>query len=126
MVNTVELAMAVANPGAKISSMANDMVDLEGGEEEKEDEGPCGDRTLKTRIAQGVAGASIVVNVIAIAIEQSGVMIVAGIIALIIGPIVIMQQFKLQDVGCKSLRKATPVWVSIGLPLTLLTSILSR
>lgn len=105
--------------------MANEVVDLESGEEEKEDEGPCGERTLKTRIAQGVAGASIVVNVIAIAIEQSGVMIVAGIIALILGPIVIMQQFKLQDVGCKSLVKDASMCVLIGLPLTLLTAILS-
>ena len=99
--------MAVAKPSAKIQSMANEMTgnrqeleDIEAGKEEEE-EGLCGERTLKTRIAQGIAGASIVINVVAIAIEQSVVMIVAGIIALIIGPIVIWQQFNLQDTGCK-------------------------
>ena len=116
MTSKIELAMAVANPGAKIQSMANEMVDLESGEEEKEDEGPCGSRTLATRVAQGVAGASIIVNIVAIAIEQSGVMIVAGIIALIIGAIVIQQQFNLQDVGCKCRIKVFE-WISANWPL---------
>ena len=96
MASAIELAMA----GAKIQSMTNELTDLEAGEEE-EDDGPCGQRTLATRVAQGVAGASIVINIFAIAIEQSGVMIVAGIIALVVGAVVITQQFNLQDVGCK-------------------------
>ena len=106
MATTVELAMAVAKPSAQIQAMADsigagkqDLEDVDGDEEEEE--GMCGDRTMKTRIAQGVAGASIVVNIAAIALEQSVIMIVAGAIAVIIAPLVIMTQFKLEDTGGK-------------------------
>jgi hypothetical protein len=59
------------------------------------------ERTLWTRIWQGVAAASIVVNIVAMAIEQSAVSIVAGIIAVLIAPVVIKRQFDLQDTDCK-------------------------
>jgi len=58
-----------------------------------------GKRSLATRAAQGVAGASVVVNVIALALNFSGVMFVAAAIAAIIGVVVIMQQFVLEDTG---------------------------
>ena len=59
------------------------------------------ERTLWTRIWQGLAAASIVVNIVAMAIEQSAVSIVAGIIAVLIAPVVIKRQFDLQDTDCK-------------------------
>jgi hypothetical protein len=59
------------------------------------------ERTLWTRIWQGIAAASIVVNIVAMAIEQSAVSIVAGIIAVLIAPVVIKRQFDLQDTDCK-------------------------
>lgn len=106
MATAIELGMAVAKPSAKIQSMADQLTgnqqsldDLEEGE--KQEEGPCGERTLKTRIAQGIAGTSIVMNLVAIVIEQSTVMVIAGIVALILAPIVIVMQFKLQDTGCE-------------------------
>jgi len=68
---------------------------------EEEDEGPCGERTLWTRIWQGLAGASIVVNIVAMAIEGGGAMIAAGIIAVFIAPFVIVQQFQLQNTDSK-------------------------
>mmetsp|Transcript_11208 Transcript_11208/g.21356 ORF Transcript_11208/g.21356 Transcript_11208/m.21356 type:complete len:246 (-) Transcript_11208:184-921(-) len=58
-----------------------------------------GKRSLATRAAQGVAGASVVVNIIALALNFSGVMFVAAAIAAAIGAIVIMQQFVLEDTG---------------------------
>lgn len=105
----IEITTGAAKPSERIEGMANqihvqsgkqDLEDVELADDEEE-QGQCADRTLTTRIAQGVAGASIVINIVAIAIEQSAVMILAGIIALVIGPIVIMQQFKIQDTGGK-------------------------
>jgi len=55
------------------------------------------ERTLWTRIWQGIAGASMAVNLAAMAIEASAVAIVAGGIACVIAPVVIYLQFKLQD-----------------------------
>jgi hypothetical protein len=62
--------------------------------------GPCGERTLKTRIAQGVAIASFVLNILAMAWEQSVVAILAGIVACIIAPVVVYYQFLMQDTDC--------------------------
>jgi hypothetical protein len=59
------------------------------------------ERTFRTRIWQPVAGASIVMNIVAMAIEQSTVSIVAGIIAVLIAPVVIIRQFQSQDTDCK-------------------------
>ena len=60
-------------------------------------------RSLWTRIWQGAAIASVVVNLAAMAIEGSGVAIVYGIIALVIAPIVFYFQFQLQAEGSKLL-----------------------
>jgi hypothetical protein len=58
----------------------------------------CADeRTVYTRIWQGLAITSFAVNITAIVIEESIIMIVAGVIACCIAPIVIFLQFKLQD-----------------------------
>lgn len=58
----------------------------------------CADeRTIYTRFWQAVAIASLAVNIAAIAIEESVVMIVAGVVACCIAPVVIFLQFKLQD-----------------------------
>ena len=54
------------------------------------------ERTIFTRIVQGTAGASIVFNIVAMAIE-GGVTIGMGIIALIVGSLVIFFQFMIQD-----------------------------
>ena len=62
-------------------------------------EGDDGKRSMATRAAQGVAGASVVINIIALALNFSGVMFVAAMIAAAIGVIVIMQQFVLEDTG---------------------------
>ena len=110
MATAIELGAAVAKPSAQIQAMANqmsqqsnkqDLKDVELAEQDEEEEGRCANRTLTTRIAQGIAGASIAVNIAAIAINQSALMIVAGIVALVIASIVIMQQFQLQDTGSK-------------------------
>ena len=69
-------------------------------EEEQVQEGPCGARTLKTRIAQGVAIASFVLNLLAMIWEQSAVAIVAGIIACVIAPVVVYRQFQMQNTDC--------------------------
>ena len=58
-----------------------------------------GKRSLATKAAQGVAGTSVVVNVIALILNFSGVMFVAAVVATAIGAIVIMQQFVLEDTG---------------------------
>jgi len=61
------------------------------------------ERTFWTRLWQGVAGVSFVINIVAMVIEKSSVMIVAGLIALVIAPVVVIEQFKLQDLDCKIL-----------------------
>ena len=74
------------------------------GEAAKKDEGSLfdflEDRTLWTRIWQGVAAASIALNLAAMAVEASAVAIVAGIVACCIAPVVIYLQFKLEDEDC--------------------------
>lgn len=62
------------------------------------------ERTLITRIAQGTAGASIILNLVAMILETSGITYVAGIIALFIGSVVIYFQFMIQDTDCKIQR----------------------
>jgi hypothetical protein len=58
----------------------------------------CDDeRALWTRIWQGVAAASLGINLAAMAIEGSAVAIVAGLIACLIAPVVIILQMKLGD-----------------------------
>jgi len=59
--------------------------------------GMTDERLLWTRIWQGVAGASLAVNLAAMVIVSSAVAIVAGIIACLIAPVVIYLQFQLQD-----------------------------
>ena len=59
--------------------------------------GMTDERTLWTRIWQGVAAGSLGVNLAAMAIEASTVVIVAGIIACLIAAAVIYLQFQLQD-----------------------------
>ena len=70
--------------------------------EAKENLFGCADeRTIWTRIWQGVAGASIVINLAAMITEGSAVAILAGIVACIVAPIVIYLQFQLQNTDSK-------------------------
>lgn len=48
----------------------------------------------------GLAGFSFVVNIVAMAIEQSAVTMVAGLIALLLATVVIVEQFELLDLNC--------------------------
>lgn len=58
----------------------------------------CADeRTIWTRIWQGVALTSVGVNVAAMVTEASAVAIIAGLVACLIAPVVIYLQFQLQD-----------------------------
>jgi hypothetical protein len=59
------------------------------------------ERTLWTRIWQGVAIASFVVNIVAMVLEASAVAILAGIVALFISPVVFYFQIELQAEGSK-------------------------
>jgi hypothetical protein len=88
---------AAATASAAQPSSPLDMLELR---EKDGKDGPCGERTLKTRIAQGVAIASFVVNILAMAWEQSVVAILAGIVACIIAPVVVYYQFLMQDTDC--------------------------
>lgn len=54
------------------------------------------ERTLMTRVVQGTAGASIVLNLVAMIVE-GGVAIAMGLVALAVGSFVIYFQFMLQD-----------------------------
>lgn len=58
------------------------------------------ERTLITRIAQGTAGASIVLNLVAM-IFEAGSTIAMGLIGLFVGSCVIYFQYALQDSDCK-------------------------
>jgi hypothetical protein len=55
------------------------------------------ERSLWTKIWQGLAAASIAMNIAAMVIYGSGVAIAMGVIACIVGPIVIKRQMDLQD-----------------------------
>ena len=66
------------------------------------------ERSLWTRIWQGAAIASFVVNIAAMAIEGTAVAIVYGIIALVIAPVVFYFQFQLQEEGSKLLVFCDP------------------
>lgn len=62
-------------------------------------------RLIFNRTWQTISGASFVVNIVAMVIEKSAVMIVAGIVALLIAPYVIIRQFELQDEDCKWIHR---------------------
>jgi hypothetical protein len=56
------------------------------------------ERTIYTRIWQGIAIASFAINLAAmIIVDESIIMIVAGIVACLIAPVVIYLQFQIQD-----------------------------
>ena len=71
--------------------------------EEPVDQGICPERTLWTRIWQGCAVASLVLNIVAMALSDSSntAVIVMGVIACLIAPVVFLRQFKLQDMDSK-------------------------
>jgi hypothetical protein len=58
------------------------------------------ERTVTTRVVQGTAGASIVLNLVAM-IMDGGVTIAMGIVALFVGSVVIYFQFMIQDTDSK-------------------------
>lgn len=96
-------------PGSKKNEA---LADIEA--QDIDDEKDWADRTLKTRIAQGVAGASVVVNIVAIALSPVIVVIVAGIIAMVIGVIAFLTQMKLEDTGCKFYNPTTATTTRSG------------
>lgn len=67
----------------------------------EKEEGPCGARTLWTRLWHGLAGASLIVNIVSMAIEASAASFIAGIIAVLVAPVVIVRQLKLQSTDSK-------------------------
>jgi hypothetical protein len=60
------------------------------------------ERTLWTRVWQGIAIACFVLNIVSMAIEGSAVAIIAGLIALLVAGAVFKFQFDLQDTDSKS------------------------
>eukprot|EP00934_Nitzschia_sp_Nitz4_P000265 Nitzschia sp. Nitz4//scaffold73_size107353//103417//104296//NITZ4_004334-RA/size107353-snap-gene-0.114-mRNA-1//-1//CDS//3329557518//265//frame0 len=80
--------------------------DIESQEEEEDEETKRWrdmERTLFTRVIQGTAFAAIILNLLAMIWEASGIVVIAGILALGIGSAVIYFQFALQDMD--SLRQ---------------------
>lgn len=60
------------------------------------------ERTVYTRIWQGIAIASFAINLSAmIIVDESVIIIIAGIVACIIAPVVIYLQFRIQDTDSK-------------------------
>ena len=76
--------------------------------------GRTNERTLWTRLWQVVAGASLVVNLVAMAVTGAAAhVLVAGIVACIVAPIVFYLQFQLEDTECTYIRlyiAARPAW----------------
>ena len=73
--------------------------------------GMTDERTLWSRIWQGVAVASLVINLVAMAIVGSvAPVLVAGIVACVVAPIVFYLQFKLQETECK----CSGGWIEYG------------
>jgi hypothetical protein len=64
------------------------------------------ERTLTTRLIQGTAAASIVLNLVAMILE-GGAAIAMGVIALAVGSFVIYFQFMLQDTDSKCYSSGT-------------------
>lgn len=69
------------------------------------------ERSLWTKIWQGLAAASIAMNIAAMVIYGSGVAISMGVIACIVGPIVIKRQMDLQDTDSEWRVLCLEVWV---------------
>lgn len=59
------------------------------------------DRSLWTRIWQGAAGASLVLNLVAMILAGGGITILSGLVAIAIAPIVIYLQFQLSELDSK-------------------------
>lgn len=62
------------------------------------------ERNFWTRVWQGVAIASLVVNICAMAIEGGAAAIAAGVFAVFIAPVVFVRQFTLQSTDSKLFR----------------------
>ncbi len=78
----------------------NRLADIEAQDDPEEDEETKKwrnmERTIMTRAIQGTAGASIVLNLVAMVLE-AGVAIAMGIVAIFVGCVVIYFQFMIQD-----------------------------
>jgi hypothetical protein len=98
MVQETELVATQPHPTTTTTSTPR-LQDVEAQEEPETEDKKWRDmeRSLTTRIVQGTAGASIVLNVLAMAIE-GGAAVGMGIIALLVASVVIFFQFMIQDI----------------------------
>ena len=63
--------------------------------------GFCGSMNLQTQVVLGVASTSLVINIVAMAVEAATIMYIAGILAVLMAPVVFVLQLKLKDTDCK-------------------------
>jgi hypothetical protein len=70
-------------------------------EGEEEEKSWWEDRSLQTRILQGVAIACAVVNIVAIAIIQGATVVIAGLVAILVSGAVFYFQLQIADDDCK-------------------------
>jgi hypothetical protein len=70
-------------------------------EGEEEENSWWDDRSVQTRILQGVAIACAVVNIVAIAIAQGATIIIAGLVAILVSGAVFYFQLQIADDDCK-------------------------
>ena len=69
------------------------------------------ERTVYTRIWQGIAIASFAINLSAmIIVDESVIILIAGIVACIIAPVVIYLQFRIQDTDSKLVPVACDIF----------------
>lgn len=99
MVQETELVAMQPHPTTTTTTSTPRLQDVEAQEEPETEDKKWRDmeRSLTTRIVQGTAGASIVLNIVAMAIE-GGTAVGMGIIALLVASVVIFFQFMIQDI----------------------------
>lgn len=78
--------------------------DIEDDEDEETKKKRNRERSFWTKLWQGLAAASLAVNLAAMVIVGSGITIAMGVIACIVAPVVIKQQMDLQDTDSKLCR----------------------
>lgn len=70
---------------------------------------PIPETTTVERIAGGAACAAVITALAAMIVESSGVVIVAGILSMVVGPYAYYQQTRLTDI--RTLQETEKVWI---------------
>lgn len=95
MMQETELTEVAVEPPVALKDIEEDIEDEDTKRKRERD------KSIKTKIVQGVAAGSLAVNIGAMAIVGTGVTIAMGVVACVVAPVVIKRQMDLEDTDSK-------------------------